>query len=158
MGEGAAQDVANLSELHPQDIRVQNLHFHGLVLPAPLLVRNTHWHVQRWSRTKFLKKSCTSRRKFCHCCTRSGGESESKAKHFCRFTAEFVCSNQPGVSGPPWTPPVWSRFVYFKSHRLLQLFETVLQCRFAVKLKCFMDEETLHKVFLWKSHPTLDHP
>lgn len=42
MGEGAAQDVANLSELHPQDIRVKNLHFHGLVLPAPLLVRDCH--------------------------------------------------------------------------------------------------------------------
>lgn len=42
MGEGAAQDVANLSELHPYDVGIQNFHFHGLMLPAPLLMRNTH--------------------------------------------------------------------------------------------------------------------
>ena len=42
MGEGAAQDVANLSELNPQDIRVENLHFHGFMFPTPLLMRNTH--------------------------------------------------------------------------------------------------------------------
>lgn len=38
--EGAAQDVANLSELHPQDVGVQDIHFHRLVLPAPFFMRN----------------------------------------------------------------------------------------------------------------------
>lgn len=42
VGEGAAQDVADLSELHPQDVGVQNFHLHRLVFPAPLLMRNTH--------------------------------------------------------------------------------------------------------------------
>lgn len=42
VGKGAAQDVADLPELHPHDIRVENLHLHKLLLPAPLLVRNAH--------------------------------------------------------------------------------------------------------------------
>ena len=42
VGERAAQDVADLSELHPDDVRVQNLRLHGLVLPAPLLMGDTH--------------------------------------------------------------------------------------------------------------------
>lgn len=42
MGEGAAQDVANLSELHAQDVSVENFHFYGLMFPTPLLMRNTH--------------------------------------------------------------------------------------------------------------------
>lgn len=42
MREGAAEDVANLSKLNPQDVVVQDVHFHRLMLPAPFLVRNTH--------------------------------------------------------------------------------------------------------------------
>lgn len=42
VGEGAAQDVANLSQLHPRGIGVQNLHLQGLMLPAPLILNYTH--------------------------------------------------------------------------------------------------------------------
>lgn len=47
VGEGAAQDVANLPELHPRHVRVQDLHLHRLVLPAPLVVNDVHWRAQR---------------------------------------------------------------------------------------------------------------
>ena len=38
VGQGAAQDVADLTELHARHVRVQDLHLHRLVFPAPLLV------------------------------------------------------------------------------------------------------------------------
>lgn len=46
MREGAAEDVANLSELNPQGVGVHDVHFHRLVLPAPFLMRNAHCRVQ----------------------------------------------------------------------------------------------------------------
>ena len=38
VGERATQDVADLTELHPRHVGVQDLHLHRLVFPAPLLV------------------------------------------------------------------------------------------------------------------------
>lgn len=43
VGEGTAQHVASLSELHSQNVAVKHLHLQRLVFPAPLLMGDAHW-------------------------------------------------------------------------------------------------------------------